>query len=182
MFIFIILLIGSLFFIGKELQPNTTIYKILMGSIILITTLITSLVVFQFVKRKYIGVLKDEIEEELGKYKIKIEDKILTTNNRIFGFEKTYSKQLKKIVKDYNIKVKEIENIKRELNIKLAETDRKAAYLEIEICKVKLDNIVVGEINDSKGKKAIYNRIIKLNELYPGLCDEKFITGIYSKL
>lgn len=181
-FLFVILMLGSLFFIGKELAANTTIYKILMGSIIFITTLVTSIVIFAFVKRKYIEVLKVEIEEDFDKFKIKLEDKVLTTNNRIFGFETNYSKKLKKIMKDYNIKVKEIENIKKELNTKLAETDRKAAYLEIEISKIKLENILSKEINDSKEIKAIYNRIIKLNELYPGTCDEKFLAEVRSEL
>lgn len=181
-FIFVILLVGCLFFIGKGLSANTAIYNLLMGSIIFITTIVTSIVIFLFVKRKYIEVLKNEIEEEFDRYKSKLEDKVLTTNNRIFGFETNYSKKLKKVMKAYNIKVKEIENIKKELNDKLAEADKKAAFLEIEIYMIKAENILSKEIDDSKERKAIYSRILKLNEIYPGIIDEKALTEVQLNL
>ncbi len=174
-FLAIILLVGILFFIGKELKINTVIYNVLVASLIFIATLIVSIVVFQFVKRKYIEALKDEIEEDFDVSRSKLEEKVLNINNRIFGFETNYSKKLKKIMKDYNIKVKEIENIKKELSIKLTEEDMKIACLEIEICKIKLAN---NEDYDEKERESIRDRIVRINELYPSISDEKILNEV----
>ncbi|WP_461207558.1 hypothetical protein [Clostridium sp. DL1XJH146] len=177
-FLAVILLMTSLILVGKKLESNTTIYNILMVSVIFISIFVISIVIFLFVKRKFIDALKFDLEEEIDTYKSKLEEKVLITNNRIFGFETNYSKKLKKIMKDYNIKVKEIENIKKELNIKLIEEDRKLSYLEIEINKMKLHNLLSEEDYSEEERDAICSRIMILNELYPGINDEKLLSEV----
>ena len=177
--IFIILVNGVLFFIGQSLHTNTILYTVLMLSVIVFTTLAASIAIFQFVKLKYVQSVKDSIMEDFDKYKNKLENKVIETNGRIFSFETNYSKKLKKIMRDYNIKCKEIDNIKKELDIKLIELDRKSAGLEIEFCNMKAENIKSKAEINIKEIKALYDRIIELNGTYPGISTEESLKLIY---
>lgn len=179
---FIILVIGILFFIGSRLNTNYIIYNTLIVCSILLTTIVASIAVFQYVKTKYIQELKYVIMEDLDKYKDKIESKVFETNHRIFGFEKNYSKKIKKIMMDYNVKSKEIINLKKEMDIKLCELDRRAAMLEIELCSLRAENIKSEVGNYISEKAALYARIIELNHIYEGISTDDFLALINLKL
>lgn len=182
--IFIILVLGTLFLIGAKFSENTIIYNTLVLSLIFLTVLIASIGIFQFVKYKYIKTLKNEIIEDLYKYNNKLDNKVNETNSRIFGFETNYSKKLKKIAKEYSLKTKEINDIKKELDIKLLELDRKAAYFEIEFCKMKVENIKSKGGDDVSIKEiaCLYNRIIEINSIYPGISTDEFLELIHLNL
>lgn len=81
-------------------------------------------------------------------------------------------------MKDYSVKVKEIEDIKKALNSKLVEADIKSAELEMEICVMKFQNLKGKSDNDVKERKDLCNRIIKLSDKYPKICTEEFLRSI----
>jgi hypothetical protein len=182
--IFIICISGTLILIGAKFSTNTIIYNALVLSLIFLTALVGSVGIFQFVKRKYVETLKSEIMEDLFKYIDKSDSKVNETNNRIYGFETNYSKKLKKISKDYSLKAKEISDIKKELDDKLLELDRKAAYLEIEFCNMKAENIKSKGKNDASKKEiaCLYNRIIEINNIFPGISTDEFLELIHLNL
>lgn len=175
---FIILVTGILYFIGERLAISTFLYNGLVIGIIILTIIVASIAIFQFIKVKYTRIVKAEVMEELNNYKIKLGSKTAETNNRIVYFEANYSKQLKKIMKDYTGKVKEIEDVKKTLNVKLAEMDIKTAELEIETCIMKAENLKVNSQSYIKEKKDLYTRVIKLSDKYPGICTEEFLTSL----
>jgi hypothetical protein len=182
--IFIILISGILILIGAKYSTNTIIYNILVLSLMLLTALVSGVGIFQYVKYKYVETIKNEIMEDLDRYINKSDSKVNETNNRIYGFETNYSKKLKKISKDYSLKAKEISDIKKELDDKLLEIDRKAAYFEIEFCNMKAENIRSknGEQAFKKEVAGLYNRIIELNSLFPGISTDEFLEAIHLHL
>ena len=98
---FIMLVTEILYFTGKNLVINDFLYNCLVIGIIILTISVASIAVFEFIKVKYINIVKAEVKDELDNYKIKLGNKNSETNNRIVYFETNYSKQLKKIMKDY---------------------------------------------------------------------------------
>ena len=175
---FIILVTGILYFVGSSLAINAFLYNGLVIGTTILTIIVASIAVFQFIKVKYIRIVKAQIKEQLDDYKIKLGNKTSETNNRIVYFEANYSKQLKKIMKDYSAKAKEIEDVKKVLNLKLIEIDRKAAEFEVEICIIKAENLKGKEDYDIKEKWDLYQRVIEINNRYPGICTEKFLSSI----
>lgn len=173
-FIFIILVLGILFLIGVKFLENTIIYNALVLSLIFFTILIASIGIFQFVKYTYIKALKNEIIDDLDKNNNKLDTKVNEISNRIFGFETSYSKKLKKITKEYFLKTKEINDIKRQLDAKLLELDRKAAYFEIQFCNMKIENIRSKGEDDASIKEiaCLYDRIDKISSIYPDISED----------
>lgn len=178
---FIILVTGILYFIASSLAINAFLYNGLIIGTVILTIVVASIAIFQFIKVKYIRIFKVQLKEELDNYKIKSGIKVAETNNRIVYFEANYSKQLKKIMKDYSAKAKEIEDVKKTLNVKLIEIERKAAEFEIEICIIKVKNLKGKEVNDIKERKDLYKRITEINNRYPGICKEEFLLSINVK-
>ena len=174
--IFIILVCGIFYFISKYLKINFFLYNVIVLLFIVLTILVAAIAIFQFVKMKYIEAVKVEVKVEMDDYKTKIGNKILEANTRIGHFEVDYSKKLKKVMKDYLIKAKEIEDIKKELAEKMIEIDRKAAELEIETCLLKIEKV------DLEHRTTLYERIALLNDIYPGICDEQVLKEIHSIL
>jgi uncharacterized membrane-anchored protein YhcB (DUF1043 family) len=175
---FIILVTGILYFTASSLAIDALLYNGLVIGIIILTIIVASIAVFQFIKVKYTRIVITEVKEELENYKIKLGNKTTETNNRIVYFEANYSKQLKKIMKDYSVKAKEIEEVKKALNAKLVEIDRKAAELEVETCIMKVENLKGKTGRDIKERKDLYHRIIVLSDRYPGICTEEFLSSI----
>lgn len=182
--LFTILVGGFLFLIGARFSKNTIIYNTLVLSLLVLISLVAAIGIFQLVKYKYVEMLKNELIEDLDIYKNKYDSKISETNSRIYTFEKNYSKKITKISKDYSIKAKEIKDIKKALDTKLIELDRRAAYFEIEFCNMKLENLKnKGEDNDAKKEIVrLYNRIIELNIIYPGISTDEYLEFIHLKL
>ena len=170
--IFIMLICVIFYFISNYLQLNFFLYNSIVLLFVVITLLIAVIAIFQFVKMKYVQAVKVEVKVEMDNYKTKIDNKIIEENTRIGYFEVNYSKKLKKIMKDYLIKAKEIENIKKELEEKIIEINKKTAELEIETCLIKIEKL------DSEQTLPFYERIVKLNDIYPGICDEEVLKGI----
>ncbi|SHH33446.1 hypothetical protein [Clostridium grantii] len=168
-FIFILFLIQGLYFIGNTIEGNSVLHNLLTGIILFMIAFFMSIVIFQFVKKNYIEEIKKELANDILKHKNSLQDKVSSTNNRIFSFEANYSKNLKKMTKEYNIKSKEIENINKELDNKLNEIDRKSAYLEIQLCILKAERIQGESPENIKEKTVIYKRIIELSEIYPDI-------------
>ena len=175
---FITLVTGILYFTGSSLAINAFLYNGLVIGIIILTIIVASIAVFQFIKVKYTRIVNAEVKEELNNYKIKLGNKTAETNNRIVYFEANYSKQLKKIMKEYSAKAKEIEDVKKVLNAKLIEIDRKTAELEVETCIMKIENLKCKTGSDIKERKDLYHRIIELSDKYPGICTEEFLSSI----
>lgn len=178
---FIILVTGILYFIGNNLASNVFLYNGLVIALIIFTIIVASIATFQFIKGKYVEAVKAEVKEEIEQSRTKLGNKIAETNNRMAYFEANYSKKLKKIMKDYSVKVKEIEDIKKELNGKLGELDRKAAQLEIETCIIKAEKHKGKAEIDVEQVKTLYARIIELSERYPGICAEEILVSINSE-
>lgn len=172
--ILIMLVCGIFYFITTYLKINIFLYNAIVLLFMVLTTFVAAIAIFQFVKIKYIEAVKVEVKEELDNYKTKIGNKIMEANTRIGYFEVDYSKKLKKVMKDYLIKAKEIEDIKKELAEKIIEINRKTAELEIETCLIKAEKL------DLEQRIAPYERIVKLNDIYPGICDEQVLKEIYS--
>jgi len=170
--IFIMLICVIFYFISNYLQLNIFLYNSIVLLFIAITLVVAVIAIFQFVKMKYVQAVKVEVKVEMDNYKTKIDNKIIEENTRIGYFEVNYSKKLKKIMKDYLIKAKEIENIKKELEEKIIEINKKTAELEIETCLIKIEKL------DSEQTLPFYERIVKLNDTYPGICDEEVLKGI----
>jgi len=170
--IFIMLICVIFYFISNYLQLNIFLYNSIVLLFVVITLLVAVIAIFQFVKMKYVQAVKVEVKVEMDNYKTKIDNKIIEENTRIGYFEVNYSKKLKKIMKDYLIKAKEIENIKKELEEKIIEINKKTAELEIETCLIKIEKL------DSEQTLPFYERIVKLNDIYPGICDEEVLKGI----
>jgi len=170
--IFIMLICVIFYFISNYLQLNIFLYNSIVLLFIAITLVVAVIAIFQFVKMKYVQAVKVEVKVEMDNYKTKIDNKIIEENTRIGYFEVNYSKKLKKIMKDYLIKAKEIENIKKELEEKIIEINKKTAELEIETCLIKIEKL------DSEQTLPFYERIVKLNDIYPGICDEEVLKGI----
>jgi hypothetical protein len=182
--IFIVLIGGALILIGAKFTENNIIYNALILSLIFLTVVVGSIGVFQFVKYKYVETVKNEIMEDLDRYINKADSKVNETNNRIYSFETNYAKKLKKISKDYSIKAKEISDIKKDMDNKLLELDRKAAYFEIEFCNMKAENIKSKELDKTSKKEIteLYNRIIEINNMFPGISSEEFLEAIHLNL
>jgi len=174
---FIILVTIILYFIGSSLAINAFLYNGLIMGIIILTIIVASIAVFQFIKIKYTRIIKAEVKEDLDNYKIKLLNKTLENNNKIVYFETNYSKQLKKIMKDYSAKVKEIEDVKKELNIKLVEIYKKVTELELQTCIIKVENLK-GNAGNVKERKNLYNKIIELSDRCPEICTMEFLTSI----
>ena len=147
--IFIMLICVIFYFISNYLQLNIFLYNSIVLLFIAITLVVAVIAIFQFVKMKYVQAVKVEVKVEMDNYKTKIDNKIIEENTRIGYFEVNYSKKLKKIMKDYLIKVK-----------------------EIETCLIKIEKL------DSEQTLPFYERIVKLNDIYPGICDEEVLKGI----
>lgn len=182
--VFIILISVTLILISTRFSVNTIVYNALVLCLIFLITLVSSIGIFQFVKYKYVETVKNEIMEDLDKYINKSDSKVNETNNRIYGFETNYSKKLKKISKDYSLKAKEINDIKKELDVKLLEMYRKTAYFEVEFCNMKAENIKSKGENEVSKKEisCLYNRIIEVNNIFPGVSTDEFLELIHLNL
>lgn len=172
--ILIMLVSGIFYFINNYFKINIFLYNAIICSLIVLTIFVATIAIFQFVKLKYVEAVKVEVKVELDNYKTKIGNKLLEANTRIGYFEVEYSKKLKKVTRDYLIKAKEIEDIKKELSEKIMEIDRKTAELEIETCLIKVEKL------DLEHRMVMYKRILKLNEIYPEICEDKILKEIYS--
>jgi len=170
--IFILLLNWIFYFVSNYLRINILVYSVITISLIVLTILVAAIAIFQFVKMKYLEAVKVEVKMEIDSYKTKIDTKVSDANIRIGHFEVDYAKKLKKISRDYLIKAKEIENIKKELSEKMTEIDRKTSELEIQNCLIKIEK------SDEEHKIILYERIVKLNDFYPGVCDDEILKEI----
>lgn len=166
------IVILTLIFMGNNFSKNIIVYDVFALALIFFIILIGSVAIFQFVKFKFVTQLKSEIMLDLDIYKNKLENKVVETSSRIFGFETNYSKLLRKISKDYNTKAKEIENIKKELEIKSEELDRRSAQLEIEFCEMRAEyitNKADTSLDDEKQIEGLHKRVEELKNKYPGI-------------
>ena len=171
--ILIMLVCGIFYFISNYFSINIFLYSSIVLLFMVLTIFVAAIAIFQFVKMKYVDAVKAEVKVEMDNYKTKIGNKIVDVNTRIGYFEAEYSKKLKKVMKDYLIKAKEIEDIKKELSQKVIEIDRKTAELEIETCLNKAEKLDIGH------RITPYERIIQLNNIYPGICDDTILKEIY---
>ena len=171
--ILIMLVCGIFYFISNYFRIDIFLYNAIVLLLIVLTIFVSAIAMFQFVKMKYVEAVKIELKSEMDSYKAKIGNKILEMNTRIGYFEVDYSKKLKKIMKDYLIKAKEIEDIKKELAEKIIEINRKTAELEIETCLIKAEKL------DIEHRIGPYKRIVELNNIYPGICNEQVMKEIY---
>jgi septal ring factor EnvC (AmiA/AmiB activator) len=168
----IIMVCAIFYFIGNYFEINSFLYAFMVFLLIILTSLLIAIAIFQFVKMKYVGAVKNDIKADMDNYKAKIGDKIFEVNNRIGHFEADYSKKLKKVMKDYAVKVKEVEDIKKALEKKIIEMDRRTAELEVEMLLLRVERI------ERDQKLPHYIRIVQLNNIYPGICDETLLKEI----
>ena len=169
----ILLFCGIFNYISKQFTINILLYNVFIFLLMLLTSFVVAIAIFQLVKMKYIEVVKAELKADMDKYKTKTDNKSLVTNTKVVHFEVDYSKKLRKVTKDYLIKAKEIEYIKKELGEKLQVLDRKIAELEVETCLIKIEKL------DEAHKIIYYKRLLELNDIYPGICEEEIINGIH---
>jgi hypothetical protein len=170
--ILIIMVCIIFYFISNYFDLNPFLYDSMVLLLVVLTILVAALAIFQFVKIKYVGDVKNEMKTDMDNYKEKIGDKLFEANNRIGHFEADYSKKLKKVMKDYAIKVKEVEDIKKALDKRIVEIDRKTAGLEVETLLLKVERL------ETEQKLPHYRRIVQLNDIYPGICDEDVLKEI----
>jgi len=168
----IMLVCGIFNFISNHLKINTFLNNAILLLFIVLTIFVVAIAIFQFVRMKYVAAVKTELKEDMDIYKTRIDNKLLGASTRIGYFEVEYSKKLKKIMKDYLVKTKEIEYIKKELAEKMIVLDKKNAELEVETCLIKIERL------DIEHKIIYYKRIVELNDIYPGICDEQILNGI----
>lgn len=163
----ILLVVGIFNFITDHITINSFLNNAIVVLLLSLTVIFVAITVFQFIKRKYVEATKAEVNVEMQNYQTKVSNKIVEVNTRIGHFEGEYSKKLKKVTKDYLIKAKEIEDIKKELAEKIKGIDRKMAELEVQTSLIKLEKL------ESEPRKLLCEKILKLNDLYPGICDEE---------
>ncbi|MCT4596034.1 MAG: tetratricopeptide repeat protein [Anaeromicrobium sp.] len=137
------------------------IYNMLVVTTIFFTVIVASISIFQYLKIKESNEIKKELEKEL--------------------------EQVRANLIEYQLKFKQLENDnngnKNRIKSAIDNFDKKSAEIEVEVSFIRADDAFRMKYYDSKEIRFdCYNKILKLNERYPGLISKVRLSNTYCNL